>query len=116
MKNARVVLVALAAGIVACAEINGQTDLNRASSIEQEQLRFPRVRTARQEKDAAVRSIMEKKGLAYPPKAILLRAFKKEGVLRQENYREGRYWDTIIMALLRQEWDEAKARYGATQS
>ena len=81
MKNARVVLVALAAGIVACAEINGQTDLNRASSIEQEQLRFPRVRTARQEKDAAVRSIVEKKGLAYPPKAILLRAFKKEGVL-----------------------------------
>ncbi len=81
MKDARVVLVALAAGVVACTGINGQTELNRASSIEQEQLRFPRVRTARQEKDAAVRSIVEKKGLTYPPKAILLRAFKKEGVL-----------------------------------
>ena len=81
MKDARFLLVALAAGLVACAGINGQTELNRASSIEQEQLRFPRVRTARQEKDAAVRSIVEKKGLAYPPKAILLRAFKKEGVL-----------------------------------
>jgi RimJ/RimL family protein N-acetyltransferase len=37
--------------------------------------------------------------------------FRKEGVLRQENYREGRYWDTILMAMLRQEWDEAKARF-----
>jgi len=74
-------LVALAAGVAACAGISGQTELSRAGSIEREQLRFPRVRTARQEKDAAVRSIVEKKGLAYPPKAILLRAFKKEGVL-----------------------------------
>lgn len=30
--------------------------------------------------------------------------FKKEGILRQENYRKGRYWDTIIMGLLREEW------------
>jgi ribosomal-protein-alanine N-acetyltransferase len=30
--------------------------------------------------------------------------FTKEGVLRQENFREGRYWDTIVMALLREEW------------
>jgi UDP-4-amino-4,6-dideoxy-N-acetyl-beta-L-altrosamine N-acetyltransferase len=30
--------------------------------------------------------------------------FKKEGVLRQENYREGRYWDTWVMAILREEW------------
>lgn len=30
--------------------------------------------------------------------------FKKEGVLRQECYREGRYWDTITMAILREEW------------
>jgi len=81
MKVARVVLVALAAGAVACAAISGQTELSRASSIEREQLRFPRVRTARLEKDAVVRAIVEKKGLTYPPKVILLRAFKKEGVL-----------------------------------
>ena len=74
-------LVLLVAGVVACAGINGQTSLGRTGSIEREQLRFPRVRTARQEKDAAVRSIVEKKGLTYPPRAILLRAFKKEGVL-----------------------------------
>ena len=30
--------------------------------------------------------------------------FTKEGVLRQENYREGRYWDTWVMSILREEW------------
>lgn len=30
--------------------------------------------------------------------------FRQEGVLRQEHYREGRYWDTILMGLLREEW------------
>jgi RimJ/RimL family protein N-acetyltransferase len=29
--------------------------------------------------------------------------FKKEGVLRQEHFRDGRYWDTIVMGLLREE-------------
>jgi len=31
--------------------------------------------------------------------------FKKEGVLRQDHYREGRYWNTIVMAILREEWE-----------
>jgi ribosomal-protein-alanine N-acetyltransferase len=30
--------------------------------------------------------------------------FQKEGVLREEHFREGRYWDTIFMGLLREEW------------
>ena len=30
--------------------------------------------------------------------------FRKEGVLRQDCFREGRYWDTIVMGLLREEW------------
>jgi RimJ/RimL family protein N-acetyltransferase len=38
--------------------------------------------------------------------------FKKEGVLRQHDYREGRYWDTIIMAILREEWDGRKPNPG----
>lgn len=29
--------------------------------------------------------------------------FRKEGVLRQDNYRRGRYWNTIVMGLLRAE-------------
>jgi RimJ/RimL family protein N-acetyltransferase len=30
--------------------------------------------------------------------------FRKEGVLRQDTFRKGRYWDTIVMGILRQEW------------
>jgi len=51
------------------------------AGIKQQQLRFSRVRTANQEKDAALRKLVEAKGLAYPPRAILLRAFKKESQL-----------------------------------
>jgi RimJ/RimL family protein N-acetyltransferase len=32
--------------------------------------------------------------------------FRREGVLRQDTFREGRYWDTIAMAILREEWDK----------
>jgi diamine N-acetyltransferase len=31
--------------------------------------------------------------------------FRKEGVLRQEHFHDGRYWDTIVMSMLRSEWD-----------
>jgi RimJ/RimL family protein N-acetyltransferase len=31
--------------------------------------------------------------------------FRQEGVLRQDCYRDGRYWDTFVMAVLREEWD-----------
>jgi RimJ/RimL family protein N-acetyltransferase len=34
--------------------------------------------------------------------------FQKEGVLRQDTYREGRYWDTILMGILRADWDGRK--------
>jgi [ribosomal protein S5]-alanine N-acetyltransferase len=30
--------------------------------------------------------------------------FRKEGLLRQEHFREGRYWDTYLMAILRDDW------------
>ncbi len=30
--------------------------------------------------------------------------FRMEGRLRQETFREGRYWDTFVMAVLREEW------------
>jgi len=30
--------------------------------------------------------------------------FKKEGTLRQDRYQEGRYYDTIVMGMLREEW------------
>jgi ribosomal-protein-alanine N-acetyltransferase len=31
--------------------------------------------------------------------------FKKEGLLRQDRYKDGRYYNTIIMAVLREEWE-----------
>ena len=34
--------------------------------------------------------------------------FKREGVLRQDRYHAGRYWDTITMAILREEWETRK--------
>jgi len=34
--------------------------------------------------------------------------FKTEGVLRQEMYRGGSYHDTILMGLLRSEWEQSK--------
>jgi UDP-4-amino-4,6-dideoxy-N-acetyl-beta-L-altrosamine N-acetyltransferase len=35
--------------------------------------------------------------------------FRREGVLRQDHYSEGRYWDVISMGLLRPEWDALQA-------
>ncbi len=35
--------------------------------------------------------------------------FSREGVLRHDAYREGRYWDTIVMGILRTEWDARRA-------
>lgn len=32
--------------------------------------------------------------------------FRREGVLRQDSYREGRYWDTVAMGVLREEWQK----------
>lgn len=31
--------------------------------------------------------------------------FKREGVLRQDCFREGKYWDTLVMGVLREEWE-----------
>lgn len=33
--------------------------------------------------------------------------FKLEGRLRQDTFRDGRYWDTLVMGLLRDEWTPA---------
>jgi RimJ/RimL family protein N-acetyltransferase len=35
--------------------------------------------------------------------------FHREGVLRQSYYREGRYWDTIVMAVLREDWEAVES-------
>jgi murein L,D-transpeptidase YafK len=50
-------------------------------SFRDQQWQYPRVRAASKEKDAILQQRFHEKGLAYPPHAILLRAFKKEAVL-----------------------------------
>lgn len=52
-----------------------------ANSFRDQQLAFPRVRTAAREKTDALRRMFQEKQLPYPPRAILLRAFKKEAQL-----------------------------------
>jgi RimJ/RimL family protein N-acetyltransferase len=45
----------------------------------------------------------------YNPRAIRSyekAGFKVEGILRQYLHREGRYWDEIMMGILREEWME----------
>ena len=36
--------------------------------------------------------------------------FRVEGRLRQECFREGRYWDTLFMAILREDYDKQRSR------
>jgi RimJ/RimL family protein N-acetyltransferase len=35
--------------------------------------------------------------------------FRREGVLRDEVFRDGRYWDTLVMGILEQEWRALQA-------
>jgi RimJ/RimL family protein N-acetyltransferase len=49
----------------------------------------------------------------YNPRALHVYeklGFRREGVLRQHTYREGRYWDTLAMGLLRDEWEQTQSR------
>jgi murein L,D-transpeptidase YafK len=50
-------------------------------SFREAQWKFPRVRAAAKEKDQVMKRKVEAKNIVYPPRAILLRAFKKEAQL-----------------------------------
>ena len=50
-------------------------------SFRELQLKFPRVRTAAKEKNEVLEKWFREKGVAFPPRAILFRAFKKEALL-----------------------------------
>jgi len=54
---------------------------DETKSFREMQWKYPRVRTASKEKDEVLRRRLKEKDLAYPPHAILLRAFKQEAVL-----------------------------------
>jgi diamine N-acetyltransferase len=36
--------------------------------------------------------------------------YRREGVLREDFYREGRFHDTVVMGILRSEWEARRAR------
>ncbi len=38
--------------------------------------------------------------------------FQEEGRLREDHYFEGRYWDTLIMGILRRDWQAAREGEG----
>jgi RimJ/RimL family protein N-acetyltransferase len=38
--------------------------------------------------------------------------FRREGVMRESHFSEGRYWDTILMGLLEGEWRELQSKPG----
>jgi len=40
--------------------------------------------------------------------------YRQEGVLRQERFKEGRYWDEILLAVMREEWEPIWERYRET--
>ncbi len=52
--------------------------IGQSGSFREQQMRYPRVRTAAKEKDDALRQMFAEKQISYPPQAILFRAFKKE--------------------------------------
>ena len=35
--------------------------------------------------------------------------FRREGTLQQEHIHDGRFWDTVVMAILREEWENMNA-------
>ena len=53
-------------------------NLGQTGSFRDQQMRYPRVRTAAKERDDALRQMFAEKKISYPPQAILFRAFKKE--------------------------------------
>jgi murein L,D-transpeptidase YafK len=57
------------------------TSSEELKSFRDLQWKYPRVRTASKEKDEVLRRRFREKGLNYPPRAVLLRAFKQEGLL-----------------------------------
>jgi murein L,D-transpeptidase YafK len=57
------------------------TSSEELKSFRDMQWKYPRVRTASKEKDEVLRQRFKEKDLSYPPRAILLRAFKQEGLL-----------------------------------
>lgn len=62
-------------------DIEALCDEFASSPFKREQVSFPRVRTAIADKYLSIKQLFKENNIQYPPKAIFLRAFKREGVL-----------------------------------
>lgn len=51
------------------------------NSFKKNQIRYPRVRTAVEEKYTLMKNLFEQKNIGYPPKNIFIRVFKEEKIL-----------------------------------
>ena len=71
----------IALAVIPLAILSARSLGRQRNSLREQQERFPRVRAAEQEKDAALRALFKEKGIAYPPRAMVLLAFKKEAQL-----------------------------------
>lgn len=77
----RIRAVTLVAALMLLADLGAARAYPQSKTFERVQERYPRVRTAQKEKDELLRQRFREKNLAFPPRAILLRAFKKEAAL-----------------------------------
>jgi len=55
--------------------------LSEPQTFKDKQQRYPRVRTAFQEKDNQLRSLFADRGISYPPQKLFIRVFKREKIL-----------------------------------
>ncbi len=56
-------------------------DATVAQDFRSQQKKFPRVKTAYQEKELSLKHLSSQRGLPYPPQAIYIRIFKMDRIL-----------------------------------
>jgi len=57
------------------------SSIGGSQTFEVQQLRFDRVRQAREQKDSVMKALAGQQGLAYPVRSVFIRAFKREKLL-----------------------------------
>lgn len=62
-----------------------------AQSFKAQQVKYPRVRAALDEKEASIKRLFAARRFAYPPRGLFLRAFKRESVMELWVENAGKY-------------------------
>lgn len=77
----RLARVSIPASLVLSLAIALSLAARQVSSFRSQQLEYPRVKTAAKETDDSVHALLAKQNLQYPPRHILFRSFKQDGLL-----------------------------------